>query len=104
MELYMSNEQNIEALQRVQTLTIETVESWLSRKKQETEEIIGEDGTLVQVPTGRLVPDVGPTELALALKLLQQNNIKSEVQQQNRMNSLKEKLAKKRTLPSLDHD
>ena len=100
----MSNEENLDALQRVQTLSIAVVESWLSKTKQETEEIVSEDGTIVQTPTGRLVPDVGPTELALALKLLQQNNIKSEVQQQNRMNSLKEKLAKKRTLPSIEHD
>ena len=100
----MSNEQNLDALQRVQTLSIAVVESWLSKTKQETEEVVTEDGTVVQVPTGRLIPDVGPTELALALKLLQQNNIKSEVQQQNRMNNLKERLAKKRSLPSIDHD
>lgn len=100
----MSNEQNLDALQRVQTLSIAVVESWLSKTKQETEEVVAEDGTVVQVPTGRLIPDVGPTELALALKLLQQNNIKSEVQQQNRMNNLKERLAKKRSLPSIDHD
>lgn len=100
----MSNEQNLDALQRVQTLSIAVVESWLSKTKQEMEEVVAEDGTVVQVPTGRLIPDVGPTELALALKLLQQNNIKSEVQQQNRMNNLKERLAKKRSLPSIDHD
>ena len=100
----MSNEQNLEALQRVQTLSIEVVESWLSKTKQETKEIVSEEGVIVQVQTGRVVPDVGPTELALALKLLQQNNIKSEVQQQNRMNSLKERLAKKRTLPSIEND
>lgn len=102
----MSNDKNLEALQRVQTLAIDTVESWLSRTKQETEEIVSEEGTIVQVPTGRLIPDVGPTELALALKLLQQNNIKSEVQQQNRMGALKDRLAgkKKKELPSIEHD
>lgn len=90
-------------LQNLQTLAIDIAEYWLTKTKPEVVLEVTEEG-VIQVPTGRIIPDVSVQEMALVLKLLAQNEIKAEVKQKDRTDSLRAWLGKKKSMPEIGHD
>lgn len=92
-----------ELLQELHAVMVENLLEEAKREEEEYEKVVNESGEVVYSPTGKMRWAMSRDDKMLALKLLQQNEIKAEVKQESAMGKLRERL-KGKSMPRIEKD